>query len=142
MSERSKSVDRHFGIPEQDQTVGAPGLAFETWETTNLNRPDSTMPFLERMREDINSVLERDPAARSKLEILTCYPGLWAVWYHRVSHALWRARLRLLARMLSQVSRFLTGVDIHPECGWKDVMWRGPAVCRVADGPRRVLAPD
>ena len=72
------------------------------------------MPFFERMREDINSILERDPAARSKLEIVTCYPGLWAVWYHRVSHALWRARLRLLARLLSQVARFLTGVDIHP----------------------------
>src|SRR5260370_37265146 len=72
------------------------------------------MPCFERIREDINSVLERDPAARSKLEILTCYPGLWAVWYHRVSHALWKARLRLLARMLSQVARFLTAVDTHP----------------------------
>ncbi len=72
------------------------------------------MPFLERVREDIRSVLERDPAARSKLEILTCYPGLWAVWIHRVSHALWRAKLRLPARILSQYARFLTGVDIHP----------------------------
>jgi serine O-acetyltransferase len=98
---------------ERDQTAGAPGLAFETWETTNI-KPSNTMPFFERMREDISSILERDPAARSKLEILTCYPGLWAVWYHRVSHALWKARLRLLARMLSQVARFLTGVDIHP----------------------------
>src|ERR1700749_2586361 len=98
---------------EQEQTPGAPGLAFETWETVNLE-PSATMPFLERMREDINSVLERDPAARSKLEILTCYPGLWAVWYYRVSHALWLAKLRLLARLLSQVARFLTGVDIHP----------------------------
>jgi serine O-acetyltransferase len=72
------------------------------------------MPFFERMREDINSILERDPAARSKLEVLTCYPGLWAVWYHHVSHALWRAKLSLLARLLSQAARFLTGVDIHP----------------------------
>jgi len=72
------------------------------------------MPFFERIREDIRSVLERDPAARSTLEILTCYPGLWAVWIHRVSHALWGAKLRLLARMLSQLGRFLTGVDIHP----------------------------
>lgn len=72
------------------------------------------MPFFERVREDIHSVLERDPAARSWLEVLTCYPGLWAVWIHRVSHALWRAHLRLAARMLSQVGRFLTGVDIHP----------------------------
>ena len=72
------------------------------------------MPFLERIREDIRSVQERDPAARSRFEILTCYPGLWAVWIHRVSHTLWRAKLRLPARMLSQFARFLTGVDIHP----------------------------
>jgi serine O-acetyltransferase len=72
------------------------------------------MPFLERIREDINSVMERDPAARSRLEILLCYPGLWAVWFHRVSFRLWRMRLRLPARLLSQLARFLTGVDIHP----------------------------
>src|SRR5579864_3759505 len=72
------------------------------------------MAIFERIREDIASVLERDPAARSKLEVLTCYPGLWAVWIHRVSHALWHAKLRLPARMLSQVGRFYTGVDIHP----------------------------
>ena len=70
--------------------------------------------MFERIREDIQSVLERDPAARSRLEVLTCYPGLWAVWIHRVSHGLWRARLRLPARLLSQFARFTTGVDIHP----------------------------
>jgi len=67
-----------------------------------------------RIREDVRSVLERDPAARSRLEVLTCYPGLWAVWIHRVSHVLWRAKLRLPARMLSQVARLFTAVDIHP----------------------------
>lgn len=67
-----------------------------------------------RIREDIASVLERDPAARSRLEVLLCYPGLWAVWIHRLSHRLWRARLWLPARMLSQVGRLFTGVDIHP----------------------------
>ena len=72
------------------------------------------MDLFERIREDIRSVLERDPAARSRLEILLCYPGLWAVWVHRVSHGLWRAHLRLPARILSQVGRFFTGVDIHP----------------------------
>ena len=72
------------------------------------------MGMLERVREDIRSVLERDPAARSRLEILLCYPGLWAVWLHHVSHQLWRAGLRLPARVLSQVGRFLTGVEIHP----------------------------
>lgn len=72
------------------------------------------MAILERIGEDIRSVLERDPAARSRLEVITCYPGLWAVWLHRVSNRLWRARLRLAARLLSQLARFLTGVDIHP----------------------------
>jgi serine O-acetyltransferase len=70
--------------------------------------------MFDRIREDIQSVLERDPAARSRLEILLCYPGLWAVWFHRVAFLLWRAKMRLPARMLSQVARFLTGVDIHP----------------------------
>jgi serine O-acetyltransferase len=70
-------------------------------------------PF-SRMREDIRSVMERDPAARTRLEVLLCYPGLWAVWLHRVSHWLWRHGLRLIARILSQVGRLLTGVDIHP----------------------------
>jgi serine O-acetyltransferase len=72
------------------------------------------MDLFARIAEDIHSVKERDPAARSRLEILLCYPGLWAVWIHRISHALWRMKLRLLARMLSQVARFYTGVDIHP----------------------------
>jgi serine O-acetyltransferase len=72
------------------------------------------MALFERIREDMQSVLDRDPAARSRLEVLTCYPGLWAVWFHRVSHRLWSAKLRLPARMLSQVARFVTGVDIHP----------------------------
>ena len=72
------------------------------------------MSLLARIRDDLNSVLERDPAARSRLEVFLCYPGLWAVWIHRISHALWRAKLRLPARLLSQVGRFYTGVDIHP----------------------------
>jgi serine O-acetyltransferase len=67
-----------------------------------------------RIREDVRSVLERDPAARSWLEVLLCYPGLWAVWFHRISHQLWRMKLRLIARILSQLGRLLTGVDIHP----------------------------
>jgi len=72
------------------------------------------MALFERIREDVNSVMERDPAARSWLEVLLCYPGLWAVWIHRVAHRLWHARMRLPARLLSQLGRFLTGVDIHP----------------------------
>ncbi|MGA3129567.1 MAG: serine O-acetyltransferase [Terracidiphilus sp.] len=72
------------------------------------------MSLLYRMHDDIRSIMERDPAARTRLEVLLCYPGLWAVWIHRLSHWLWRGNLRLLARVLSQVARFYTGVDIHP----------------------------
>jgi serine O-acetyltransferase len=72
------------------------------------------MSLFSRIREDVRSVFERDPAARSRLEVLLCYPGLWAVWVHRISHALWCAKLRLPARILSQISRFYSGVDIHP----------------------------
>jgi serine O-acetyltransferase len=72
------------------------------------------MSLFARVREDIDSILQRDPAARSRLEVLLCYPGLWAVWIQRISHVLWRIRLLLLARLVSQVARFFTGVDIHP----------------------------
>jgi len=72
------------------------------------------MSIYSRIREDIDSVLDRDPAARSWLEVMLCYPGLWAVWFHRASFRLWRAKLRLPARFLSQIGRFFTGVDIHP----------------------------
>ncbi|MBN1201921.1 MAG: serine O-acetyltransferase [Anaerolineae bacterium] len=66
------------------------------------------------IREDITCTLERDPAARNWLEIVTSYSGLHAIWLHRLAHRLWRARLKLLARWLSQFSRFLTGIEIHP----------------------------
>jgi serine O-acetyltransferase len=72
------------------------------------------MSLFARLREDIDSILQRDPAARSRLEVLLCYPGLWAVWIQRISNVLWRIRLLLLARLVSQIARFFTGVDIHP----------------------------
>ncbi|MFS0893403.1 serine O-acetyltransferase EpsC [Microbacterium sp. 179-I 3D3 NHS] len=67
-----------------------------------------------RLREDVAAARLRDPAARTSLEVALLYPGLHAIWAHRVSHALWRRRLRLLARATSQLSRWLTGVEIHP----------------------------
>lgn len=70
--------------------------------------------MLQRLREDIQCAFERDPAARSVLEILTAYPGLHAVWAHRINHRLWRWRLRWLARVLSHVARWFTGIEIHP----------------------------
>src|SRR5690606_20834567 len=66
------------------------------------------------IRADVQCVLERDPAARSTIEVLTAYPGLHAVWLYRIAHRLWGWRLRLLARWLSQFARFLTGIEIHP----------------------------
>jgi serine O-acetyltransferase len=66
------------------------------------------------IKEDIKSVFERDPAARSSFEILTTYPGLHAIWWHRVCHKLWRANWKWLARFLSTIARWLTGVEIHP----------------------------
>lgn len=67
-----------------------------------------------RIRDDIRSVFERDPAARSTAEVLLTYPGLHAVWSHRIAHRLWSWQLKLLARMLSQLTRWLTGIEIHP----------------------------
>jgi serine O-acetyltransferase len=64
--------------------------------------------------EDINNVFHRDPAARSHLEVLTCYPGLHALWTHRIAHWLYGKKLFLLARMVSHAGRFLTGIEIHP----------------------------
>jgi serine O-acetyltransferase len=66
------------------------------------------------LREDILSVFERDPAARTSWEVLTCYPGLHAVVLHRVAHWLWTRRCRWLGRFVSHFSRFLTGIEIHP----------------------------
>jgi len=67
-----------------------------------------------RMKEDINSVFDRDPAARTTFEVLLNYPGLHAIWMHRLSHRLWRANWKLIARTLSTFSRWLTGIEIHP----------------------------
>jgi serine O-acetyltransferase len=70
--------------------------------------------MLDRMRRDVRTVLERDPAAQSPLEVVLCYPGVHAIWMHRLGHALWRNGWRLSARWVSHVSRFFTGIEIHP----------------------------
>jgi len=75
---------------------------------------DPGTPMLTRIREDIACVFERDPAARSTWEVITCYPGFHALLIHRLAHRLWRMKLRWLARFVSHVSRFLTGIEIHP----------------------------
>ncbi|MFQ6016621.1 MAG: serine O-acetyltransferase EpsC [Kiloniellaceae bacterium] len=66
------------------------------------------------IRDEIDAMMLRDPAARSRIEVVLCYPGFQALLFHRLAHGLWRRRWRLLGRWVSQLSRFLTGIEIHP----------------------------
>ena len=70
--------------------------------------------MFERIKEDIDAAFQNDPAARNKLEVVLCYPGVHALWLHRISHFLWKKGLFLLARLISHANRFLTGIEIHP----------------------------
>jgi serine O-acetyltransferase len=72
------------------------------------------MSLIAGMREDVANVMQHDPAAKSRLEIVLCYAGLHAVWLYRINHWLWGRGLLLLARLSSQYARFLTGIEIHP----------------------------
>ena len=67
-----------------------------------------------KLRADLDCILERDPAARSRWEVLTCYPGLHAIYIHRLAHWFWLRNLRWLARFASHIGRWLTGIEIHP----------------------------
>ena len=67
-----------------------------------------------RLRSDIQCILDRDPAARSAWEVLTCYPGLHAILLHRLAHACWTSGLKWLGRFISHLARFVTGIEIHP----------------------------
>ncbi len=70
--------------------------------------------FYKTLKEDIEAIRARDPAARSRLEVVFCYPGLHAVMFYRLANALWRRRLHLLGRFVSHLGRWLTGIEIHP----------------------------
>ena len=70
--------------------------------------------MFERLREDINSVFDRDPAARNFFEVLTTYPGIHAILAHRLAHALWQRGFKWLARVVSNIARWFTGIEIHP----------------------------
>ena len=70
--------------------------------------------MFEAMKRDVRTVLDRDPAARSAIEVVLCYPGVHAIWFHRVAHRLWGRGWTTTARLVSHLSRFLTGVEIHP----------------------------
>jgi len=69
---------------------------------------------LDIIKEDFQAALSRDPAARTRLEVFLTYAGLHAIWVHRISHWLWEHNLKLIARIVSQISRDLTGIEIHP----------------------------
>ncbi|WP_102693526.1 serine O-acetyltransferase [Rummeliibacillus pycnus] len=70
--------------------------------------------MFKRMREDIATIFENDPAARSTLEVVLTYSGLHAIWSHRIAHALYKRKFYFIARSVSQISRFFTGIEIHP----------------------------
>lgn len=72
------------------------------------------MEIFEEIKSDFNAVFERDPAARSALEVVFAYPGFHAISFHRIAHWFWNNNMKLLGRVLSHISRFLTGVEIHP----------------------------
>ena len=70
--------------------------------------------LLEILREDIKTVFAKDPAARSTMEVLLCYPGLHALWSHRIAHFLWCRKLLFIARIISHINRLFTNIEIHP----------------------------
>src|SRR5258708_21877786 len=72
------------------------------------------MDVLSRMKEDIQSIFDRDPAARSTIEVVLLYPGLHAIWAYRVAHWRWEHNCKLLGRLVSEIARFITGIEIHP----------------------------
>src|SRR5882672_6884270 len=72
------------------------------------------MSLIRNINEHITSIMERDPAPKSRLEVFLCYPGLHAVWTYRFTHRLYRLRLYLAARLVSQWARWMTGIEIHP----------------------------
>jgi serine O-acetyltransferase len=84
----------------------------EDWKTTD--RANGRLSLRARIREDIQTVFAKDPAARSVIEVVILYPGLHAVWLHRIAHWLWTHKRLFGARFLSEINRFLTGVEIHP----------------------------
>jgi serine O-acetyltransferase len=90
-------------------------MTTQTFSARTFFRPfRSIANYFSNIKRDINSVIERDPAARSWLEVMLVYSGLHAIWIHRITHWLWQRKVRFLARWLSQAARWLTGIEIHP----------------------------
>ena len=72
------------------------------------------MSKFQLLKEDVKTVFQKDPAARSWIEVVLCYPGLHAIWSHRFAHYLWKHKFYFIARLLSHITRFFTGIEIHP----------------------------
>ena len=90
-------------------------MTTDTLKSNALVRPfKSIANYFSNIGRDVDSVIERDPAARSKLEVMLVYSGLHAIWVHRITHRLWVGNVRFLARWISQFARWLTGIEIHP----------------------------
>ncbi|MCB9521389.1 MAG: serine O-acetyltransferase [Myxococcales bacterium] len=98
-----------------DRPAGEPsGTAARVAATPPSPPPATLFEFVARAREDVDAVLAHDPAARTALEVLLVYPGLHAIWAHRVAHVLWRRGHVITPRVIAHFSRGLTGVEIHP----------------------------
>jgi serine O-acetyltransferase len=91
-----------------------PTLDKDSAKARPLQRTGRLGHWRDLLREDIQTIYTKDPAARSLVEVLTCYPGLHASWLHRIAHGLWRRNHLTWARLVSHFSRFLTGIEIHP----------------------------
>ena len=83
-------------------------------EIFKLLKTEGATVLIKRMRDDVKMVFEQDPAARTTFEVITTYAGLHAVWSHLIAHKLYNKKRYVLARIISQVSRFFTGIEIHP----------------------------
>lgn len=97
-----------------DDTTGEGGDADGVKRTPPSTHPPGLDGFFRDAAEDIRAVLRADPAARTITEVVTSYPGLHALWFHRIAHRIWQKGNKTLARMLSHVARHYTGVEIHP----------------------------
>jgi len=105
---------RDAGRPSSSGSRSLGALALAGGVYAFLRFSDRGRSLVESMRHDMKVIKERDPAATSDIEILTCYPGLHAIWFHRASHALWERDIPLAPRLISQAGRLLTGIEIHP----------------------------
>lgn len=99
------------------------------------------MGIWKRMKEDVDTILEQDPAARNRFEVITTYSGLHALWHHRIAHGLYKRKWYYLSRFISQTSRLITGIEIHPgaKIGRRFFIDHGMGVvigetCEIGDG--------